>query len=222
MKIHGKHRVKSRLLQGWGPVQPLVAPPLSTDGWSWTNQGGAAVEDQYHWATRALWFNAPAAAGDNLRVRHRALPAAPYTIKAEFAPLMASAAGAGELPLAGLCWREDATGEIYTVAIAANGDNSGKLMFRIDRWTSATVFSANMVSNFADALMVKGGVSLWLADDNTDRRVSYSVDGVNEILLWTEVRTTFLTADQYGLVLNADSATYPVSMTLRSLEVTQP
>lgn len=185
--------------QPWGPIFPLTEPP--TASWSWVNQGGATITS----AKGGEYLYAPAGAGVNLRCRVRTAPSAPYTITALFLPQILNEAS----HTYGLLFRESGTGEIATLMIQGQGTYLSMFSAKYD---SPTVFNASYTSvNVPSQLM-------WMriADDNTNRIVSYSMDGQNFIPLHSVTRTDFLTADQVGFFVSSQNASWDAAANLIS------
>lgn len=186
-----------------GPIFPLTQP--STSGFAWTNQGSATAI-----ATKgALYLETPGnASGNALRVYTKTAPSVPYTITIAFMLNVFSAAASGSLG-AGLCFRQSSDGKLSTAAIeygtgttAAAADN-----VQSRKWTNATTYSADYFNvSFANAAR---GTMFWLriADDNTSRICYISSDGQSWNVFHTVGRTDFLTANEVGFFLRADSNT---------------
>ena len=183
----------------WGPICPLTEPPAA--GWSWDNQGSASLDSAYG----GVYLLTPASATGELRVRYRTAPAPPYVITACIIPHIYLVNYAG----IGLCYRQSADGKIKAFQYGA-----GSSSIISQNWTNSTTWSANgaaeVITQFAPALWLR------IADNNTNRIMSWSTDGLHWHAFFTEGRTTDLTADQVGFFLIAQNATYPAGMTLLS------
>jgi hypothetical protein len=155
--------------------------PVSTD-FSWVNQGGASVA----YVNDGLVLVAPPTSGNSLRIQKITLPSAPYTITARLRLMKINSAGGG-----GMCWRQSSDGKLIRVTFESNA-------ITIDKFTNETTYSgAGYVSNLG---LDANAPMRWirLKDDNTNRTVSLSADGVNWIVIHSVGRTDYLTADQAG------------------------
>lgn len=184
---------------------PTFTTPVDGD-FAWINQGGAAVTVN---ANGGIHLRAPANSGHSIRLRKKAAPATPYTITAAFIVALPSFDFCG----AGLAFRQSSDGKIITMQITA-GNGFADMLLECSDYTNATTFSA---SNATLAFFSTSSL-IWLriADNGTDRIVSWSMDGYNFEQLLSEGRTTFLTADEIGFFSDAASASAPVSSTLLS------
>lgn len=186
--------------ESWGPVYPLTKPPVAAD-FTWTNQGGATATD----SADALILAAPSNSGDSWRILRKAAPATPYTIKLAIIPSLIGA----DFVHAGFIWRQSSDGKFIAVDLVH--DAGWKL--RVAKWTDESTFSANYVS-----LTAPIGNLIWLQcqDDGTTRSVVYSADGQNGASIHSVGRTDFLTANQVGIGLNVNNASYYAAMNLLS------
>lgn len=182
---------------------PVTAP---VDGdFAWINQGGASIT-----ATGSrLFLRGPAGTGVNLRIRKKAAPSTPYTITAGFLP----AALAFTTQSMGLCFRQSSDGKLATFTLTCT---TGAYQFQPLKYTSATVFSAAYTG--ARSFFTPGLGMLWfrIADNGTNRILSYSADGDNFIAFHTIGRTDFLTADEVGWYVDEETNVYDCGMTLVS------
>lgn len=222
-------RTKNR----WGWLTPAnreanLAHPLVGIGFSflrpvdgdfaWVNQGGASVAQN---TAGAVLLTAPGTATNNLRVRKKTAPSAPYTLVACLTPLMEPPA-ATEYPLAGLCWRDNSGGKITAIIVYANGDETGLLRFALNKYDSATAYNSSYTPTGGDmyALQLAFGMGLWikLEDDNTDRKFYLSPNGLDWVLYHSVGRTDFHTPDEIGFLAEAGSATTDTKVWLHSWE----
>lgn len=177
----------------WGPLANLEPPP-AVSGFTWDNQGGATATD----TAGGILFTAPQNSGTSIRVLYKSAPTPPYTITAAF---HLTAPGADYLR-AGLCFRQASDGKIIYAALGYAG---GYTVY-IYKFNNSTSFSATYVNyNWQP---VAGVYWLRIADNNTNRIISLSADGQNWVAVHTVGRTDFLTADQVGLVVNSNNATF--------------
>jgi hypothetical protein len=170
------------------------------------NQGTATVDT----SKGGIYLEGPAGAGVNWRIRKKA-KTAPYTITAGFIPFLW-----GNNQRAGCCFRQSSDGKLVMLYF----DNvNGYISFTVENWTSETVFSATVLTR--TGVPCAAGMS-WLrfADDNTNRIVSYSMDGQHFIQLFSVGRTSFLTADEVGFGVYETTNGAKVGMTLLSWKET--
>lgn len=189
----------------WGPIWPLAAPP--TASWSWDNQGGAS-ETQ----TASTIFLAGAGSGSTLRIRYRTAPSAPYTITALIG-LWTYPSTAGP----GICFREGSSGKVHAFRFQTTS-----ALIISDKWTTATTFSANYTTDNTFAInqgLLAPYVWLRIADNNTNRVCSISLDGITFVQIDSQTRTDFLTADQVGWLVRDGTGNVPRA-TLISWKVT--
>lgn len=185
----------------WGPIFPFTAP---VDGdFAWINQGGASVTT----TNGGIYLAGPAGAGNNLRIRKKAAPSAPYKIEAAFLP--------NSYPIdntcMGLLFRNSGAGTIAMIRLVHVATDGGFVIY-ISKWTNATTFSANYAGPFR--WHNPGIIYFRIQDDNTNRISEVSGDGQNWITLHSVGRTDFLTADEVGFGVESFNATGPANMTL--------
>jgi len=190
--------------------------------WLWENQGAAVVA---RLSTGCCLLQAPAGTGDNLRVRKKAAPVR-YRIDAKLRVLLG-----GDLNFAGLCWRESGTRRLVVVGMYLSGVAPGGFLgISVDKYTRPDLFSANAAAMGNSSL--GPSFHMRLEDDGVNRRAYFSVDGglrlnsLGVVDLWldqsnweriySEDRTTFMTADEVGVFACAYNATYPCGVLVES------
>lgn len=188
----------------WGPFFPMTQP-VSGD-FAWINQGGASVDTTYG----GIFLNAPAGAGNNLRIRKKTAPATPYTIKIAFIPLYPDKAATSDC---GFIWRQSSDGKLINFSYAVGGSDTA---ITSADWTSATVYSAGNFDRLRGYAISNSPLWLWAEDNGVNRITKFSTDGQHWYQTSSEGRTTFMTADEVGFFCNANNATYPAAMTLLS------
>lgn len=162
----------------FGPLERWV-PPVDS-GFSWENQGGATLTAEKD----SLLLVTPADTSMNLRVRYKTAPAAPYTITARFQPV----------PIAesylsyGLVFRQSSDGKMHALMQEVANVYSRK-------YTNATTTGTADYPSFYSWEQIQ-----WfrIADDNTNRILSVSRNGLDWTVIHTVGRTDYLTADQVG------------------------
>lgn len=177
-----------------GPQADLVTAPPTT-GWSWDNQSSATATEPTAYSSNQL--SLAAGVGSGLSVRYRTAPSVPYTITALLH--INGRFGVNFLRL-GLLFRQNSDGKIAYGGLRI--ESSGGILAS-SKYTNATTFSADYTT------LTLGDFSrdIWLriADNNTNRIISYSWDGINFIVLDTQGRTDFLTADQVGWFIQTEA-----------------
>ncbi len=177
----------------WGPIFPMTIP---TDPGTWVNQGTSTVD-----STRgAVVMVAQATAANNARCRVAAAPATPYTKTIAFlANLFGTSATCG------LLFRENGTGELSWLQTSVTRNAA------VNNMNSPTSFSAQP----AVVSFPFGPVFFFqISDDGANRIYRVSSDGINFVQIYSVARTTFLTADEWGIFVNSDSTTIASSMTV--------
>lgn len=194
----------------WGPIFPLTDPSLASIS-TWVNQGGASVST----TNGGITLNAPATSGDNIRLRVKTAPATPYVITARM--LSYGAPGASSW---GIGFRQSSDGKLHLFMCGGSASGSTPGIFSI-KFTNPTTFSASYSSTIAYNLNTGFPPAyLRIADDGTNRLLSYSMDGVNFTPYTSIGRTDFLTADQVGFFANASSSTIDAGTVLLSWKET--
>jgi len=190
---------------GWFPA---FTTPADGD-FAWINQGGASKVVN---ANGGIYLLDPAGAGNNIRIREKAVPSAPYTITVCLIPWLFGV----DFGSCGMCLRESGTGEVLIFGPVSGDSNITDWKLESSDYTNVTTFGAFNVQlgTFAGT----NGAPIWLriTDDNTNRILSISYDGYNFITLLTEGRTIFLTPSHIGFFVNSTNATWPCAMTLLS------
>lgn len=196
-------RHNGTLWQAFGPIGAFTEP---IDGdYAWINQGGASVSA----ASGGILLTAPATAGDSLRIRKKAAPAAPYVLTAYMQPIAGKRASATY----GIGFRQSSDGKLHLLMLHQHDAGS---IFSI-KFTNETTFSATYTSSVMNTLDLHGLPPKWLriADDNTNRILSVSVNGVDWHQFHSIGRADFLTADELLFFANASDAA--VAETVRLL-----
>lgn len=184
-----------------------ITAPVNSD-FSWVNQGTATVVDH---TTSFVLRDGAVGNVANLILRVKSAPTPPYTITV----LVTTTLPYQKEWLAyGLAFRDSVGGGIHafmcSVPDSAAGVGAGKrgnMTMRSSKWTNATTFSADYAtSDYRVAELVQ-----WfkIQDDNTNRILSWSPDGVEWFVFHTVGRTDFLTANQVGIVVCTQNAAVP-------------
>lgn len=181
----------------YGPIFSLV-PPVDGD-FAWVNQGGASVSADKN----GIFLVSTASGGNNVRVRAKTAPSAPYTTTILCLPSQLG----GTSEATGVGWRESGSGKMSLSFL--QGGNIG-----VWNWTDANTHSGSTPVNIARGLMGQPYIWWRLRDDNTTRYVDASNDGQNWHLLYSVARTDFLTPDQ--LVFYTVAFSYPTGQLVLS------
>lgn len=204
----------------WRPFGPLFPMTLvDNTAYSWVNQGSASVSTTHG----SLILSDGAGSGtDNLRLRVKTIPSAPYTATMAIIPLLPFPSN---FNACGICLRDSGTGKIITFGLASDSTQfaSGQVLSAI-KWNSATSFSGfytltpTIAANYAAANTLMLGPCLWLqiVDNNTNRLLKISNDGINFQQLHSVSRTDFITPDQIGFFVNPNNASFGVTLDVLS------
>lgn len=185
----------------WGPVFPMTAP--DDTGFSWVNQGSASVVT----TNGGICLVGQVDSTLNVRLRVKTAPSPPYTVTAYLMPRLLDI----NQHIAGICWRESGTGELGLFGIDTNGTG---VLLDFNNMNSPTSFNSAPFSNLIGT--IPSGIWLRLEDDNTNRKLHWSWDGVNFMQVYSVARTTFLTPNQVGFYVGDTSNTYVPAATLLS------
>lgn len=138
-------------------------------------------------------------------------PATPYSITTHMINNWGSAVSntsAWNYCVAGICWREVATGNIhifgpcYATSVTGIYINTFRLCTASGTGSSGITYSNSTDLNFAPLTSNLQNHGIWLkgTDDGTNRTVYYSGDGVNFTMFAQIARTTSVTPDEVGLI----------------------
>lgn len=194
---------------GWvkrGPLHKFTRPTDS--GYSWTNQGSATVTT----TAGHLVFFCPANGSDSVRLRGKSTPSTPYSLT-----MCATFTSSGSSVWFGGLYVSDGT-KLVTYGVGVGGSNFGSIA--VYKWNSTTSFNSFPVELNLVNYMHLTGRQVWLKfrDDGTNRIFSIGNDGQNWYPVFTETRTTFLTATSYGYCMNRNNSTDDAYMTIYSYE----
>lgn len=180
-------------------------PTLQT--WTNLNQSGTFTEDT---TNRRMTIFADGNATLQVRGWHCAAPTPPYEIRIYASSWFNYTSSNDGLSLG---FRQSSDGKLACITQRSSGTDLDLSAFN---WNTATSFNAAPVTPF----VIRQVPNWWkLIDDNTNRIMQWSMDGLNWHTLYSVARTTFLTADQIfiGVVLSTAS-TYDVSANILSYE----
>lgn len=187
----------------FGPVHPFWDPQLQT--FTWVNQGGATIDT----SLGGVYLEAPISSSSNWRIRKKAVPAAPYTLDIAFIVNGIT----GNYQGAGIVLRDSGTGKLQTFGVEYTSTVTN---IAVQKWSSATTFSANYVDVQHNPAEGGGVMFLRMVDDNTNRKSYFSRDGLHFQLMHSVGRTDFLTPDEIGFCANEQTNAAPCGMHLLS------
>lgn len=200
---------------GFGPLHYLGPAPV--DPGTWVNQGTASISA----ASGALTLiGGTGVTTTNLVARVVNAGAAPWTVTAFFRGFMLIRA----THQMGLCFRESASGKIVNFGLYADGgtgSTGGNLWWVVDKYNNATGATGAYFET-PSALQPTNGLWLRIADDNTNRICSISVDGQHWTQYHSVARTDFITADQWGIYVGTQTSTgTTIAPTMQVLALTK-
>ncbi len=199
---------------GFYPAPTALIAPVSSD-FSWRNQGGATIN-----TTVGVFLQAPAASGDNFRIREKAV-SGNHTVIAAFIPSIAlSLAGAaGGNSGCGIGWNDGT--KLVVMNFVASSITTAISSIQVYKYTNVTTGSAQYTAlNWLPG--VGGMIWMKIQDNGTNRICSVSNDSVNWIQVHSVGRTDFLTPSNIMYFANANNSAWPASMTLLHWTQTSP
>jgi hypothetical protein len=178
----------------------IVTAPVAGD-FSWVNQGDATLSS----ASGGLTITGPGNASTNLRIQKKTAPAAPWTASA----LIAAFTGAADNHRVGLVMRENATGKLLT--LSTGGGATSNAGITVDRWNSATSFSAQPKATNIPVQNFQSGLWIRAKYDSTNVKFFLSPDGFIWSEYYTESKTAFFTTapDEVGIFINVEGTGTP-------------
>lgn len=166
----------------FGPIYPLT-PPVPGD-FAWVNQGTATLTT----TNGGMVIYAPATGGRNFRILKKAVPSAPYTVTAVIRSLIAPG---GSYGVCGLCLRQSSDGKFV---IFFTCKTTGTSQVGYSQCNRVTEISDVLVNN----AVVASPFFLRIKDDNTNRILQYSEDGITFVTFRSQSRTDYITPDEIG------------------------
>jgi len=185
-------RDNGSIWEKFGPIWPMT-PPQASDFPTWVNQGTATIADN----KGAVWLYAPYTSNTQVRMRVKDYPAPPFTVEAAFIAAVFPNTGSG---IGGIGIRDSSSGKLQVYGVAsAYMEVCG---YRLDSPTA----SFNGMTNWpgSGSLHLPESNLFWVKyeDDNTNRKISVSVDGYTWTQVVSVVRTDHLTPNQIGIWTN--------------------
>jgi hypothetical protein len=189
----------------WGPLFPLTKPPLVAT-WTWVNQASATAVD----SSAGVFMQADLVNSDNWRILVRTANATPWTVTAAFTGILCGNKDARISLIA----RDSVGGKFVVWGVNYDSFNN-EFKIGMSTFNSATSGNANVF--FQRLMQMFPILFLRMTDNGTNRIYYFSVDGVNWTQVYSEARTTWMTANQYGWGVNVGgTAGFPVAATLLS------
>ena len=185
-------RDNGSIWERFGPLWPMT-PPQASDFPTWVNQGTATIADN----KGAVWLYAPYTSNTQVRMRVKDYPTPPFTVEAAFIPCVFPNTGSG---IGGIGIRDSSSGKLQVYGVtSAYMEICG---YRLDSPTA----SFNGMTNWPNSgsLHLPESNLIWVKyeDDNTNRKISVSVDGYTWTQMVSVVRTDHLTPNQIGIWTN--------------------
>jgi hypothetical protein len=192
-----------------------VTPPTAASTWTVVNgsSGTAAKADSAGAVTLSTTSGVL-----GLEALLKAVPSAPYTRTLVIKPLINQGNGTTGTVLCGALWSNgDTTTSDPQAATVAAFNSLISPAFYVWSWTDFA-WGSQAVQNFYNGFVgIDGQLWIKLVDDNTNRSVTISNDGVNFITVYPATgRTSPITPTHYGVGCGLVTAgnTYPWSITL--------
>jgi hypothetical protein len=180
----------------FGPLWPFT-PPQVSDFPIWVNQGTATAVDN----KGAIFINAPGVNSENTRAIVKAYPSPPFIVEMAFIPC----AYPGSYPCCGLCIQDNVSGKLQTYGLY-----DLPMYVRGYNYSSPTTTNSG-VTGWPGGSYVHQAESnlIWFKyeDDNTNRKISISVDGFSWVQMVSNSRTDYLTPTHIGIFVNPYQAT---------------
>jgi hypothetical protein len=182
--------------QPYGKLERWYEP--SDSGFSWVRQGTATLDtNNYGLYLYRTDFN-----NNTWAMRMKSAPTAPYTIDIRFQVnhyyKSAHKVGFG--------WRQNSASKTHfgTCSLTSGGSNYGRPGFSSTKYTVIT--TSDIAADYVSYGM-GNEFPRWvrLKDDNTNREIYFSYDGIGYNLLHSVSRTDFMTYDQVGFGIMKDA-----------------
>lgn len=194
---------------GGGSVEPAFTP-MDDGDFAWVNQGGASVNV----VDDTVYLLAPFGSGENLRIRKKAVPTAPYTVTMALRPMLYPA----NYSACGMLLRESGSGKLVTLGMMYVATYNG-FSIEIYKYTNPTIYSSYYITGFSLSTFVSAFIWLRIVDDGTNRVLYISADGRNFFQLHTVGNTDFITPDEIGIFSESNNgSTGDAGMTVYSWE----
>lgn len=194
---------------GWtsfGPLFPMT--PFVLSDYTWVNQFHSTVSSAN--GSTILTHEGADGNGEYASMLVKSAPATPYAIDCLFLPTVKY----GEYYTAGFVWRESSTGNYTTLNFGWN-NSSDTVDIAYNRFNSSYVYGGSYFAQPERRFLMSGFKFFRAVDNGTDRQFYISCDGVHWLQLFSHSRTTYLTANQVGILVQTPSDT-PVILNVLS------
>jgi hypothetical protein len=178
-----------------------VYPPEALNTFAWVNQSDATLTTT---SGAGVLFGG---SGTNIdaRIRTIAAPATPYHIVMAYKWRTTDATNS----MSGGCFRDSVSGKLSIATLNFQGDMGRPLIFQLSNATTQTGTPYNPGSFFFHS---QGLVWFRLGDDGTNRTYDYSENGYNWYNLYSEVDSTYFTANQVCYYVNGGDGVGELSL----------
>lgn len=172
--------------------------PPNLSQFSWLNQDQATAVQR----TNGVFMQTPTNNGHLWRALVKSAPSTPFDVRVAFIAAWQRA----NYDFVCIVLRESASGKLVTFGV----DNYNAYLNLVhSTWNSPTSWNAHYAQfqfNFSTPVWLR------LKDDGTTRTCSVSPDGADWVDFMTSGHTDFITADQVGFGIDANSNTTPVGV----------
>ena len=181
---------------------PQFYPPQVSD-FTWVNQDGTGTAvDSF----TGIYMTAPANADREFRILKKAAPAVPYIIDAAILFQFFNV----DNHTGGILFRDSASGTMHCYGIVNQW--SAMITFKLwneHLWNDTYTSSCNMMP-------INGVLYLRIEDNNVNRKCSWSTNGQDYMLFYEIARNNWFIADEVGIFIESQNATYSCGMTVLS------
>lgn len=171
--------------------------PIPGD-YAWTHGGGTATDTTITNGPTFLKVTSTGS-GDKMSLFLKNVPTAPYSVTATFIPLFSPTS----ISYCGMCLYDGTKVLVFDIILASN-----IWSMKGTKFTNITTFSADYFNSQGMPINTNP-VTMKIEDDNSNRILSYSNDGINFVQVHSVGRTDFLTPTKIGMVVatNANATT---------------
>lgn len=185
----------------WGPIFKVTRPDWT--GYSWVNQVDATITEE----RGGYYIQDPANAGIDVHLYAKTIPTADnYTLSIGFLHSVIPA----NYAQFGLMVRESSSSKFIAMTLEAR---SAILTYSVCAFTNTSTWSADY-STTTHAPIGSPMLFIRVRDNGTTRYYEYSVDGSHWFTIYSHGRTTFITPDQYGIIVASYQSSYTVGGTI--------
>lgn len=192
----------------FGPIFPLESPPLA--GWAINNfNSSSGVTNWTQKADGSIFLYDQGTSSEHIRSVLRNIPNRPFNITIGILPLLLH--DSGDYPAVGLIIQEASSDKRLGFTY---GTTSGTPSMDVYQWdngnsSAANHYATNKPPPFGGMLFLR------IAENVSARTLSFSTDGQNFLLFFTQSANTALAADHIGIMVDAVNS-FALGMTLLS------